>query len=185
MEISKEEKRILLSAARSSIASSFKGENISKKDFPDFPLFSLHCGAFVTLTIGGRLRGCIGYILSNDPLIETVIAAARFAAFEDYRFSPLTEHELQKVEIEISILSVPFPMNTYDDIKIGVHGLILEEKGKRGLLLPQVPVEHKMNLEEYLDAICEKTGFPSGYWRNKQLKMNLFTADIFSERSLD
>lgn len=94
---------------------------------------------------------------------------------------PLSFAELPKLEIEISILSVPFPMNNYDEIEVGKHGLILEEKGRRGLLLPQVPIEHKMNRDQYLDAICEKTGFAPGYWRTKLLKINLFTADVFSE----
>jgi hypothetical protein len=181
MEITLEEKKILLSTARNSIESAFSGEKPRPVEKDKYPLFNSHCGAFVTLTISRHLRGCIGYIISDRPLIETVFEAARHAAFEDPRFAPLTKTELPKTEIEISILSVPFPMNNYDEIEIGRHGLILEEKGRRGLLLPQVPVEHKMNRDEYLDAICEKAGFSAGYWRTKQLKINLFTADVFSE----
>lgn len=181
MEITLEEKKFLLSIARKSLESVFSGTKTGPMENAGNPLFKSHCGAFVTLTINKRLRGCIGYIISDRPLIDTIHDAARHAAFEDPRFAPLTEKELSKVEIEISILSVPFPMNNYEEIEIGKHGLILEEKGRRGLLLPQVPVEHKMNRDEYLDAICEKTGFNAGYWRTKQLKMNLFTADVFSE----
>jgi len=181
MEITLEEKKILLSIARNSIETAFSKKNASPVEMAGHPLFKLNCGAFVTLTINHRLRGCIGYIISDRPVIDTIHDAARHAAFEDTRFAPLAETELSKVEIEISILSVPFPMNNYDEIEIGKHGLILEEKGRRGLLLPQVPVEHRMNREQYLDAICEKTGFPAGYWKTRQLKMNLFTADVFSE----
>lgn len=181
MEIALEEKKILLNEARSSIAAVFSAANQGKSGYSEHPLFNSHCGAFVTLTIKHRLRGCVGYIISDRPLIETIRNAARFAAFEDTRFAPLKETELPEINIEISILSEPFPMNSYDDIEIGKHGLILEEKGRRGLLLPQVPIEHKMNRDEYLDAICEKTGFAPGYWKTKQLKINLFTADIFSE----
>lgn len=181
MEIMLEEKKILLNAARNSIASAFGPKIEDAAEHPESPLFNSHCGAFVTLTIKGRLRGCVGFIISDRPLLETVKNAARYAAFEDHRFMPLQENELNKIHIEISILSEPFPMNSYDDIVIGRHGLILEEKGRRGLLLPQVPIEHKMNRDEYLDAICEKTGFPAGYWKSRQLKINLFTADVFSE----
>lgn len=185
MEITLEEKKLLLSTARNSIASAFGGDKPSLIDSAQHPLFNSHCGAFVTLTINHRLRGCIGYIVSDKPLIKTISEAARFAAFEDYRFGPLTEKEFKNIQIEISVLSEPFPMNSYDDIIIGKHGLILEEKGRRGLLLPQVPVEHKMNREQYLDAICEKTGFPPGYWLTKQLKINLFTADVFNENEME
>ena len=182
MEITLEERKILLSIARESISSAFGGKPEINAEYPARPLFTSHCGAFVTLTAGCRLRGCVGFILSDKPLIETIKDAALYAAFEDHRFMPLKENELDNIKIEISILSEPFPMNGYDDIVIGRHGLILEERGRRGLLLPQVPVEHKMDRDSYLDAICEKTGFPPGYWRNKQLKMSLFTADVFGEK---
>lgn len=185
MDISLEEKKILLSIARNSIASAFGGK---KEEFPDaskYPLFSSKCGAFVTLTINHRLRGCIGYIISDKPLIQTISEAAQMAAFDDYRFGPLSQNEFSKIQIEISILSEPFPAAGYDDIVVGKHGLILEEKGRRGLLLPQVPLEHNMDRDAYLDAICEKTGFPSGYWRTKELKLKLFTADVFSESQLE
>jgi uncharacterized protein len=181
MEITLEEKKVLLSIARNSLETAFSGKKAEPIENADSSLFKSHCGAFVTLTIKHRLRGCIGYIIADKPVTETIFDAARHAAFEDPRFAPLAETELNKIEIEISILSVPFSMNKYEEIEIGKHGLILEEKGRRGLLLPQVPIEHKMNREEYLDAICEKTGFPAGYWRTKQLKINLFTADVFSE----
>lgn len=181
MDITLEEKKILLNVARNSIASAFGSRKEISIDYAGYPLFNSHCGAFVTLTINQRLRGCVGYIVSERPLIDTINDAAQFAAFEDHRFAPLTEIELDQIQIEVSILSEPFPMKSYEDIVIGKHGLILEEKGRRGLLLPQVPVEHKMNRNEYLDAICEKTGFPSEYWRDKQLKISLFTADYFNE----
>jgi uncharacterized protein len=185
MEITLEEKNILLRTARNSIASAFGQKSENTVEHSESPLFNSRCGAFVTLTINHRLRGCVGFIVADRPLLETVKSAAQYAAFEDNRFTPLVEQELKKIQIEISVLSEPFPMNSYNDIVVGKHGLILEEKGRRGLLLPQVPVEHKMNRDEYLDAICEKTGFPAGYWRDKQLKIKLFTADVFSERETE
>ena len=72
-------------------------------------------------------------------------------------------------------------MESYDDIIVGTHGLILTEQGQRGLLLPQVPIDHNMNKEEYLSALCEKTGFYSSLWKEKTLSVEMFTANVFSE----
>ena len=76
-------------------------------------------------------------------------------------------------------------MKSYDDIIIGTHGLILSERGRRGLLLPQVPIEHNMNKEDYLSALCQKTGFYSDFWKEKTLNIEMFTADIFSEDEVE
>lgn len=184
MDLSTEEKKILLEAARNSIATIFNDFEQPTVDYDKYPTLKINAGAFVTLTINKKLRGCIGYIISDQPLFETVCDAAIQAAQNDPRFSPVTLKELDKISIEISILSPPFPLNSYNEIILGKHGLIMEEKGRRGLLLPQVPVEHNLNLNQYLDAICQKTGFPPGYWKQKQLKLSGFTAIIFSEDSI-
>jgi len=185
MEISLEEKKILLETARTSIKSVFTGEKISGPDYKKHPVFKSHAGAFVTLTKSGSLRGCIGYIISDKPLFETICDAAKQASQNDPRFPSVRQSEIKDLSIEISVLSEPFPLNNYDEIEIGKHGLILEEKGRRGLLLPQVPIEHHMNRERYLDAICQKTGFSQGYWKTKQLKLNAFTATIFCDSSVN
>lgn len=176
-----EEKKILLETARASIRSVFTGEEIPEPDYEKHPIFKLHAGVFVTLTQFGVLRGCIGYIVSDEPLFRTVCNAAIQASQNDPRFLPVSQSEIKNLSIEISILSEPFPLKSYEEIEIGKHGLILQEKGRRGLLLPQVPVEHRMNREQYLDAICQKAGLAAGYWRSKQLKFNAFTAIVFSE----
>ncbi|MEW6508151.1 MAG: AmmeMemoRadiSam system protein A [Bacteroidota bacterium] len=184
MDLTQEEKTILLEAARKSITLFFAGGEISEPDYKKYPVLKTHSGAFVTLSEQGKLRGCIGFIISDKPLFKTVCEAAVNAAQNDPRFNPLSQDELSSVSIEISVLSEPFPLKSYDEIEIGKHGLILEEKGRRGLLLPQVPVEHQMNKEQYLDAICLKSGFNAGYWREKQLKLSGFTAVVFSEKLL-
>ncbi len=182
MELTIEEKKILLEIARLSIKSVFPGDKIPEPDYQKHPILKSHAGAFVTLKQFGSLRGCIGYIISDKPLFETVCDAAIQASQHDPRFQPINKSEIENLSIEISILSEPFPLNSYDEIEIGKHGLILEEKGRRGLLLPQVPVEHQLNREQFLDAICQKTGFPAGYWRGKQLSLSAFTATIFNEK---
>lgn len=183
MEISEKEKIYLLRLARHTIKKYFTN---GMNEFPpeDFPILNKQCGAFVTITINQRLRGCIGYIISDKPILQTIKDAAVQAAFYDPRFTPLTEKEFDKIHIEISILSEPFPMNNYDEIILGKHGLIVNEHGHRGLLLPQVPVEHNMNKEEFLCAICQKAGLPQLYWQNKTLNMDLFTATVFSEKEV-
>lgn len=186
MEFTNEEKRQLIKIARISIEAELRGEiKTTQTNVKEFPLLNSKCGAFVTLTISKQLRGCIGYITSDLPLIETIQEAAFGAAFRDPRFDPLTKTEYEQVELEISVLSEPFPMKSYDEIEIGKHGLILEEHGRRGLLLPQVPIEHGMNREQFLDAICRKTGILQELWRNKVLNISLFTATVFSEKELE
>ncbi|MEN8191435.1 MAG: AmmeMemoRadiSam system protein A [Bacteroidota bacterium] len=184
MTISKKEKRILLQLARNSIHSLFQQAESPVIDLEKHPLFNSHKGAFVTLTIKKQLRGCIGYIISNTPLYNTVQDAAVQAAIGDPRFPQLSADEFNLISIEVSILSEPFKMNNYNEIVLGKHGLILSEGGQRGLLLPQVPIEHGMNKEEYLSALCEKAGFYPGLWRERILDIEMFTANVFSEKEI-
>ncbi len=185
MYLTDEEKKLHLTAARSSIKSLFDLDKPIQPNYDKHPVLESRSGAFVTLTINSNLRGCIGYIISDNPLFETVYDAARSAAIKDPRFPRLKQKELDLIEIEISVLSEPFPMKNYDEIELGKHGLICTEMGNRGLLLPQVPIEHGMSKEDYLTAICQKTGVPRDLWKKKQLKIDLFTANVFSEKDLE
>ena len=180
MNVSQEEKDILLKAARQSIGSLFGGNDSAKPDFDKYPLLNEKFGVFVTLTIYHQLRGCIGYIIGREPLFDTICSAAIHAAVNDSRFSALKKTEFDKIHIEISILSEFVPIKSYDEIIIGKHGLYLDEGGG-GLLLPQVATEHKMNREEFLSALCNKAGFYSEFWKERMLKIKVFTAEIFSE----
>ena len=185
MELTNEEKLILLNAARKSIESLFTKETPPAPDYERHPVLKSKAGAFVTLTINSQLRGCIGYIIGAEPLYETVCSAAIQAARHDPRFYPLSKEELPAIQIEISVLSPPFKLSSYDDIELGKHGLILEEEGRRGLLLPQVPIEHNMNRDEFLSALCQKAGFPPHKWKEKSLSLSAFTTTIFSEKDLE
>jgi AmmeMemoRadiSam system protein A len=184
MQLTISEKKVLLSAARNSIELAFRVGEAAQPDYKKFPELKSHAGAFVTLTEDGNLRGCIGYIESEDRLFDTVCHAAQQAAFHDPRFQPLDESELDTISIEISVLTPPFPLSSYEEIEIGKHGLILEDMDRRGLLLPQVPVEHHMNKEEFLTALCEKAGLPGSLWRSHQLKLLGFTALVFNEEEV-
>jgi AmmeMemoRadiSam system protein A len=180
MDISEDSRLVLLRAARESIRSVFGDAQIPDPDYTKCPELKKHIGAFVTLTINGELRGCIGYIIAQQPLFDVVCEAAKQAAFSDPRFPSLQEKELDSIQIEVSVLSDFTPIKTYEEIVIGKHGMLLEEGG-RGLLLPQVAVEHKMNREEFLSAVCRKAGLYSEYWKERQLNIKVFTAEIFAE----
>jgi len=184
MNISKEEKQILLKAARQSIGSLFDAKEPEKPDYKKYPLLKEKLGVFVTLTINHELRGCIGYIIGHEALFDSICSAAIHAAVNDPRFSALKKSEFEKIHIEISILSEFVPINSYDEIIIGKHGLYLDEGGG-GLLLPQVATEHKMNLGQFLSAICNKSGFYSEFWKERTLKIKVFTAEIFSEEETE
>ncbi len=137
-------------------------------------------GVFVSLHKNGHLRGCIGCIESNQPLSMTVHEMACAAAFDDPRFPPLDSDELSGLDIEVSVLSPLQEVRHEDEIEVGVHGLYIVNGYYRGLLLPQVAVEHKWDRETFLEATCHKAGLPSNAWRTQGTKIFIFTADIFS-----
>ena len=181
MNLTSEEKGFLLNAARQSIKAVFGETDEPTVDYEKFPTLKTKSGSFVTLTIKKNLRGCIGYIFAENNLFNTVCEAAVQAAFRDPRFFPLSHSELNLIEIEISVLSESKKINSYEEIRIGEHGLILNHLGRRGLLLPQVATENNFNLERFLCAICEKAGFEPYLWQKQKLNIEVFTADIFSE----
>ncbi len=181
--LSHADKEYLLKLARYSIEK-YAGIDSQKPQPPDSVTLTSKMGAFVTLHKRGRLRGCIGFIEAEKPLYKTIMEAAVLAASEDPRFSPVKASELGDLELEISVLSVPEPCSTYEEIELGKHGLIMRQKYYRGLLLPQVPVEHHMNKEEYLTAICEKSGAPGDLWKREKINLLKFTALVFSEKEV-
>ena len=137
-------------------------------------------GAFVTLTVEGDLRGCIGYPLPVKPLDETVVEMAVAAASQDTRFEPLRPDEMGKLGIEISVLGLPEPVGDPGEVEVGRHGIIVSQGWNKGLLLPQVPVEHGWDRETYLGHGCLKAGLPPDAWK-KGAKIEVFTAQVFSE----
>ena len=136
-------------------------------------------GAFVTLTVDGALRGCVGYPLPVKRLDETVVEMAVAAASQDTRFEPLDPGEMGRLEIEISVLGLPEPAEP-SEVSVGRHGIIVSMGPNRGLLLPQVPVEHGWDRETYLGHGCMKAGLPPDAWK-KGAKIEVFTAQVFAE----
>jgi len=139
-------------------------------------------GVFVTLKEQGQLRGCIGYVLPRRPLFIATQWAALAAAFNDPRFPPLSEEELDKIHIEISVLSPPWPLDDPEKVEVGKHGLIIMKGEHSGLLLPQVPVEEGWDREEFLRGVCRKAGLPEDAWKDKDAKLFAFTANVFGEQ---
>jgi len=181
--ISEEEKKILLSQARETISAELERRKpVYSHSIPDNSNLNEPCGAFVTLHAEDHsLRGCIGMMAANLPLIETVRTMAREAAFSDPRFPPLKKEELPRCHIEISALS---PMTLCNDpwkVKVGVHGLYIRRGGRSGVLLPQVPVEQGWNLKQYLDYICVKAGLPPLSYEAPDADLLTFTAVVFGE----
>jgi uncharacterized protein (TIGR00296 family) len=137
-------------------------------------------GVFVTLTAGGRLRGCTGYVEGVRPVGEAVRDLAVSSASRDHRFPPVTPDELDSLHIEVSVLTPPHPI-AKDEIEIGRHGLIARMGGRSGLLLPQVAPEWGWGVQEFLDRTCEKAGLPREAWKSEACTILGFEAQIFEE----
>lgn len=177
-EYSQEERSLLLRLAHDSILSALERREISL-DAPN-PHLAEPRGAFASLYLHDELRGCVGYISGTRSLYQTVAEVARAAAFEDTRFYPVTLDEVHHLEIELSILSPPQPIEP-ESVEVGRHGLLIGTGGYRGLLLPQVAVEHHWDRVTFLEQTCRKAGLQPGAWQ-KGAKIEAFTAEVFGEK---
>jgi AmmeMemoRadiSam system protein A len=178
-EFSPDERRLLLGLAHEAILSTLERREI-RLDPPTDHLNQPR-GAFTTLYLHGELRGCVGYVLPVSPVYRAVADTARAAAFEDTRFEPVTLPEARELKIELSILSPPRPIDA-EEVEIGRHGLLVSMNGRRGLLLPQVPVEHHWDRVTFLEQTCRKAGLPLDACQ-KGASIEAFTAEIFGEKS--
>jgi AmmeMemoRadiSam system protein A len=178
-EYTLDEKKELLTIARAAILGYLKN---SKREYPRTtnPKFLEKRGVFVTLHKRGDLRGCIGYPLPTAPLIHGVVDNAIAAAMDDPRFTSVNLEELNTIDIEISILTVPKKRSSYKDIVIGKDGIIISQGFMRGLLLPQVPVEQKWNKEQYVSYGCLKAGLSADEWK-RGVDIETFQAVVFGE----
>ncbi|MFH1975542.1 MAG: AmmeMemoRadiSam system protein B [Pseudomonadota bacterium] len=144
-------------------------------------------GTFVTLKIHNQLRGCIGNLDASGPIMEGVKRNAINAAFNDFRFSPLTIKEFDKVEIEISILSEPKPLEYKDSndlikkLRPGVDGVIIRKGRASATFLPQV-WEQLKRPEDFLSHLCTKAGLPSDSWKNSKLEVLTYNVQYFEEK---
>ncbi len=178
--LDKNEQQVLLSLARRAITHYLETGEMLDVEPVENKKFKEKRGAFVTLKVGGELRGCIGYPLPIKPLLETVMEMAVAAATQDYRFAPLTREELPQTKIEISVLTLPQPIDDVSQIEVGKHGIIVSKGFARGLLLPQVPIEYHWDRETFLRHGCLKAGLDEDEWK-KGARVEIFSAQVFSE----
>ena len=178
-ELTASEKKELLALARSAVETYVRENRVIESPATN-PKFAANKGAFVTLKERGRLRGCIGYIEPVAPLDVTIIQTAIYAAVRDSRFEPVSAAELNRLEYEISVLTPLEEVTNPSLIRVGKHGLVIEKNGRKGLLLPQVPVENDWDREEFLAQACLKAGLPKDAWK-KGAKIQSFEAIVFKE----
>jgi uncharacterized protein len=175
------EKEELLRTARRSIEAALSGEKTSPGDLAPVAPEDAR-GVFVTLNARGRLRGCIGTLVSPEGVGRAVAQYARHAAFDDPRFPPISSAEWPEIEIEISVLSAPRLAQGVEDVRVGRDGLIIEHRGRRGLLLPQVAVEWGFSAEQFLAEVSRKAGLPPGAWKEPGARLYAFEAEVFGEK---
>ena len=169
----------LLGVARTAIAEHLDGRRVTQAVMDDLPEAS---GVFVTIKRRGELRGCLGTLQMRGSLSEEVARCARDSASEDPRFPPLSAPELPESSVEISVLGPLEPIEppVEQGVVIGRHGLVAEQGGRRGLLLPQVAVEWGWTPEQFLRQTCRKAGLPDDAWQ-RGARMYRFDAEVFGE----
>lgn len=167
---------------------------VSESKTPDIPkvskMFTEKSGVFTTLHTypEHELRGCIGLPYPNKPLIEAIRESA-VSVTMDPRFPKLGEEELEKVIVEVSILTKPekievkSPYEYLERIKIGKDGLIIKNGMQAGLLLPQVPKEYGWNVKTFLEHLCMKAFLPPDAWTHQGTEIFRFGSEIFSEKT--
>ena len=176
-EYTPEERTALLQLAHDAILSRI--ENRPLQPFNPTSHLSELRGAFTTVYSNHNLRGCVGYPTAVLALYRTVVETARGAAFDDPRFVPVSLEEARQLQISISVLSPLIPIGA-EDVVVGRHGLIISQAGCRGLLLPQVPLEHGWDRVTFLEQTCRKAGLPPHAWQ-EGATLEAFTAEIFAD----
>lgn len=182
--LSIEEKRRLLEIARRSIEGYLvNGKYLDSAD--SSAELKAVSGAFVTLHKKGELRGCIGNIVGQKPLIETVRDMAIEAAVADPRFSPVSPEELKDIDIEVSVLSPLKKVSDISEFQLGIHGVLVRRGQRQGVFLPQVANETGWSKEQFLSYLCShKAGLPADSWKDPETEIFIFSALIFSEKEL-
>ena len=176
-----EQKQTLLKVAHDTVEAVIRQKKTAKPESDD-PELNAPCGCFVTLKNCGRLRGCIGQFTSDSPLIELVAEMARASATGDPRFfsDPITTGELEKLDVEISVLS---PLKKTDDplsLRLGVDGIYIKKGRASGCFLPQAATETGWSKEEFLSYCCaDKAGLAADAWKDPETEVYLFTAEAF------
>jgi len=177
-----QEKKSLLEISRSTLESFIKtGELPAIAPSILTPVLMEPAGAFVSLHMGGRLRGCVGNFAPSEPLYAVVEEMTLAAALRDGRFAPVEKPELEYIEIEISVLSPLQKISSIDEFELGKHGIYMKKDGHSGTFLPQVAEETGWTAEEFLGHCArDKAGIGWDGW--KQADLYIYEAIIFGEK---
>ena len=178
--LTKSEKKFLLGLTRK-IIFAHANNIIWNKEKIFSKSLNVSSGVFVTLHKNSQLRGCIGYVEGIMPVQRAVEEMAVAAAFDDPRFPAVDKAEIDDIDIEISVLSTLQTIKEIGEIIVGKHGLIIEQNLRRGLLLPQVAMEYEWDTVTFLEQTCQKAGLTSSAWQEESTKIQIFSAEIFSE----
>ncbi len=179
-----QEKKTLLEIARKTLISAVKyntGPEIDDEELKKFERLQKRSGTFVTLKSKDQLRGCIGNIFPNQEVYKAIARNTISSAFYDRRFMPVTEHELNNIEIEISVLSDIMPIKGHDEYDVTKHGIIIRKGDASAVFLPQVATEQQWDKEETLNHLCRKAGLPQNGWKENGMQFSVFTAEVFRE----
>lgn len=182
--LTKQEQTVALKLARQTLENAFdKNAFFIDDDYKNYEIFKEKRGVFVTLHKNGNLRGCVGLIESPViPLSEAIRQMALATAFNDSRFLPLVKDELERIKIEISVLTVPEKVKCLDEIELGKHGVIVKKGFQCGVFLPQVANETGWCKEKFLSELCsQKAGLSENYWQDRNADMYTFEAEVFRE----
>jgi AmmeMemoRadiSam system protein A len=174
------QKDALLALARETARRAAAGERASEPG-PAPEGLTAPGAAFVTLRVGGELRGCIGTFEARDPLWDTVHEMATAAATRDPRFAPLGARDLPAITVDVSVLAPARRIRHTGEIELGRHGLEIRRGPRRGLLLPQVATDHDLDRETFLAETCRKAGLPAGAWREADTEIWAFEAEVFGD----
>lgn len=165
---------ILLALARDAVAAAVHG-GVAPRTGPEASAaLCLPADAFVTLTENGELRGCMGTLGADMPIGRAVVRAAGMAAVEDPRFWPVRPAELPRLRLEVSVLGPPSVLEDVLEFVPGRDGIVVEARGRRALLLPQVATEQGWGTVEMLSCVCQKAGLPRDAWRDAATRLSVF-----------
>ena len=177
--LSELDRAAVLRLARTAVMDAVSGHKLPH-EIPNDGIFAERQGVFVTLRAGRRLRGCIGVIQPDEPLGDSIVKCAISAALHDPRFPPIRLDELDELQIEVSLLS-PMTAMKVQEIELGRHGLLVCSGARRGLLLPQVAIEHNLSADQFLEEACRKAELPRDAWRDPDTQLFGFTCEVFSD----
>lgn len=162
---------------------SFDSEEVQELLGSETCLFN-NQGCFVTLQKEGQLRGCIGTIISDEPLHKNIIMNAVSAGVKDPRFPEVSLAEYSGLKFEISVMGAVEPISDVEDIEVGTHGLIIKQGYRQGLLLPQVATEHGWSTIQFLEYTCQKASLHKDAWKEETTDIYWFSAEVFGEKNI-